>query len=92
MKKTTQHLIAEVWGRIDRVGKDGPRVGLFALEPTGSNLTFLYQFIKLLLIKGGAELEPEDDDVILRWRPRFQSLHQCQAQGCEWIDGHSYRL
>jgi type IV secretion system protein VirB4 len=51
-------------GRVDRIGKDGPRVALFALEPTGSNIKFLYSFIKLLLTSGGAELEPEDDDVI----------------------------
>ena len=51
-------------GRVDRVGKDGPRVNPFALEPTESNLKFLYTFIRLLLANGGAELEPEDDDVI----------------------------
>ncbi len=51
-------------GRVDRVGKDGPRVNPFALEPTESNIKFLYSFIKLLLINGGAGLEPEDDDVI----------------------------
>lgn len=51
-------------GRVDRVGKDGPRVNPFALEPTESNIKFLYSFIKLLLNNGGAELEPEDDDVI----------------------------
>ncbi|HEX5426027.1 MAG TPA: hypothetical protein VFW94_20935 [Candidatus Acidoferrales bacterium] len=51
-------------GRVDRVGKDGPRVNPFALEPTETNLKFLYTFIRLLLANGGAELEPEDDDVI----------------------------
>jgi type IV secretion system protein VirB4 len=51
-------------GRVDRIGKDGPRVNPFALEPTESNIAFLYSFIKLLLTNGGAELEPEDDDVI----------------------------
>jgi type IV secretion system protein VirB4 len=51
-------------GRIDRVGKDGPRINPFALEPTESNIKFLYSFVKLLLTNGGAELEPEDDDVI----------------------------
>jgi type IV secretion system protein VirB4 len=51
-------------GRVDRIGKDGPRVNPFALEPTESNIQFLYNFIKLLLTNGGAELEPEDDDVI----------------------------
>ena len=51
-------------GKVDRVGKDGPRINPFALEPTESNVKFLYSFIKLLLTNGGAELEPEDDDVI----------------------------
>ncbi len=51
-------------GRVDRIGKDGPRVNPFALEPTESNITFLYSFVKLLLMNGGAVLEPEDDDVI----------------------------
>ena len=39
-------------------------VNPFALEPTENNIKFLYSFIKLLLTNGGAELEPEDDDVI----------------------------
>jgi len=51
-------------GRVDRIGKDGPRVNPFRLEPTESNITFLYSFVKLLLTNGGADLEPEDDDVI----------------------------
>lgn len=51
-------------GRVDRVGKDGPRINPFALEPTESNIKFLYSFVKLLLTNGGADLEPEDDDVI----------------------------
>jgi type IV secretion system protein VirB4 len=51
-------------GRVDRIGKDGPRVNPFALQPTESNLKFLYSFVRLLLANGGAELEPEDDDVI----------------------------
>ncbi len=51
-------------GRVDRIGKDGPRLNPFTLEPTESNIQFLYSFVKLLLTNGGAELEPEDDDVI----------------------------
>jgi type IV secretion system protein VirB4 len=51
-------------GKVDRVGKDGPNVNPFALEPTENNIKFLYSFVKLLLTNGGAELEPEDDDVI----------------------------
>ena len=51
-------------GKVDKVGKDGPRVNPFALEPTESNVAFLYTFVKLLLTSGGATLAPEDDDVI----------------------------
>lgn len=51
-------------GRVDRIGKDGPRLNPFTLEPTESNIQFLYSFVKLLLTNGGAALEPEDDDVI----------------------------
>ena len=51
-------------GRVDRVGKDGPRINPFSLEPTENNIKFLYSFVKLLLTNCGAELEPEDDDVI----------------------------
>ena len=36
-------------GRIDKVGKDGPRVNPFALEPNEDNLRFLHSFVKLLL-------------------------------------------
>ena len=51
-------------GRVDRIGKDGPRVNPFALEPTENNIKFLYSFVKLLLMNGGAALEPENEDVI----------------------------
>ncbi len=51
-------------GRVDKVGKDGPRVNPFALDPTEDNLKFLYSFVKLLLTNGGAELSPEDEDVV----------------------------
>lgn len=51
-------------GRVDRVGKEGPRINPFALEPTESNIKFLYSFVKLLLTNGGAVLDPEDDDVV----------------------------
>ncbi len=51
-------------GRVDRIGLDGPRVNPFALAPTDANIQFLYSFAKLLLANGGAQLEPEDDDVV----------------------------
>ena len=53
-------------GSIDRVGVDGPRINPFALEPTDTNLQFLFGFIRLLLLKGGAHLSPEDEDVIAK--------------------------
>ena len=51
-------------GKVDKVGKDGPRVNPFSLAPTESNISFLYSFVKLLLLNGGAELSPEDEVVI----------------------------
>ena len=51
-------------GKVDRVGKDGPRVNPFALEPTETNIKFLHSFVKLLLVNSGAELSPEDDDTV----------------------------
>jgi type IV secretion system protein VirB4 len=53
-------------GRIDRVGKDGPRINPFALEPTDTNIAFLHSFIKLLLTNAGAVIGPEDDDDVFR--------------------------
>jgi type IV secretion system protein VirB4 len=51
-------------GKVDRVGKDGPRVNPFSLAPTENNIKFLHAFVKLLLANGGAELTPEDDDTV----------------------------
>jgi type IV secretion system protein VirB4 len=59
-----QSVVELYGGRVDRVGKEGPRANPFALDPTEANIKFLYSFVKLLLTNGGAELEPEDDDVI----------------------------
>ena len=53
-------------GKVDKVGKDGPRVNPFSLEPTESNTQFLHAFIKLLLTNGGAELSPEDEDTVFK--------------------------
>ena len=64
-------------GKVDRVGKDGPRVNPFSLEPTENNIKFLYSFVKLLLTNGGAELSPEDDDVIHK---AVQGMYQLDPQ------------
>ena len=68
-------------GKVDKVGKDGPRVNPFALEPTENNLKFLYTFVKLLLTNGGAQLEPEDDDVIFK-----------AVQGVYFLDARNRQL
>lgn len=51
-------------GQIIKAGIDGPRVAPFAKEPTETHLQFLFQFVRMLLRKGGAVLEPEDEDEI----------------------------
>jgi type IV secretion system protein VirB4 len=68
-------------GKVTRVGKDGPRVNPYSLEPTENNIKFLYSFHKLLLTSGGAELSPEDDDVI----------HKA-VQGIYHLEPHNRRL
>jgi type IV secretion system protein VirB4 len=68
-------------GKVTRVGKDGPRVAPFTLEPSENNIKFLYSFQKLLLTSGGAELSPEDDDVI----------HKA-VQGIYHLEPHNRRL
>src|SRR6185437_330881 len=51
-------------GSVERIGIGGPRINPFSLEPTEANITFLFQFVRLLVTKGGAHLSPEDEDVI----------------------------
>lgn len=51
-------------GSVERMGISGPRINPFSLEPAEANLAFLSQFIRLLLVKGGAHLSPEDEDAI----------------------------
>jgi type IV secretion system protein VirB4 len=67
-------------GRVDRIGKDGPRVNPFALEPTESNIKFLYSFIRLLLTNGGAPLEPEDNDVVHKAVQDMYLLDPCNRR------------
>ena len=35
-------------GRVDRIGKDGPRVNPFTLEPTESNIRYPYEELVLI--------------------------------------------
>ncbi len=68
-------------GKVDRIGLDGPRVNPFALEPTEKNLKFLYNFVKMLLVNGGAVLSPEDEDAVFK-----------EVQGMYLIDRKIRRL
>jgi type IV secretion system protein VirB4 len=67
-------------GRIDRVGKDGPRINPFALEPTESNIAFLHSFIKLLLTNSGATIGPEDDDDVFKSVKGIYNLPQAMRR------------
>ncbi len=68
-------------GKVDRIGLDGPRVNPFALEPTEKNIKFLYNFVKMLLTNGGADLSPEDEDAVFK-----------EVQGMYLIDRKIRRL
>ena len=68
-------------GKVDKIGLDGPRVNPFALEPTEKNIKFLFNFVKLLLTNGGAELSPEDEDAVFK-----------EVQGMYLIDRKIRRL
>jgi hypothetical protein len=67
-------------GRIDRVGKDGPRINPFALEPTETNIAFLHSFIKLLLTSSGATIGPEDDDDVFKSVKGIYNLPQAMRR------------
>lgn len=58
------HTIRYFGGQVFKVGIDGPSVAPFAKEPTEKHLQFLFQFVRMLLRKGGAVVEPEDEDAI----------------------------
>ncbi|HEX5424037.1 MAG TPA: hypothetical protein VF283_18245 [Bryobacteraceae bacterium] len=51
-------------GAVERIGTRGLRINPFSLEPTESNLGFLFQFVRLLLVKAGARLTPEDEAAV----------------------------
>jgi type IV secretion system protein VirB4 len=67
-------------GEIDRVGKDGPRINPFALEPTETNIAFLHSFIKLLLANSGATIGPEDDDDVFKSVKGIYNLPQAMRR------------
>jgi type IV secretion system protein VirB4 len=90
-------------GSIVRVGSDAPRINPFHLEPTDANLTFLFQFVRLLLVKAGAHLSPEDEDVIEKSVRRMYFVNpnvrrlkymilppHLQRYLTKWVEGGAY--
>jgi type IV secretion system protein VirB4 len=90
-------------GTVERVGIDGPRINPFSLEPSEANLSFLFQFIRLLLTKGGAVLSPEDEDAVEKSIRRMYLLSadvrrlkhmmlppHLQRYLAKWIEGGAY--
>jgi type IV secretion system protein VirB4 len=90
-------------GRVDKIGLNGPRVNPFALDPTEKNLKFLYNFIKMLLTNGGADLHPEDEDTVFEavkgmynLDPKIRRLgnlflpKHLQRYLAKWIEGGVY--
>ena len=67
-------------GRVERVGKDGPRINPFALEATETNIAFLHSFIKLLLTNSGATIGPEDDDDVFKSVKGIYNLPQAMRR------------
>ena len=67
-------------GRIDQVGKDGPRINPFALEPTETNIALLHSFVKLLLTNSGANIGPEDDDDVFKSVKGIYNLPQAMRR------------
>lgn len=53
-------------GRMVRVGLSGPRVNPFSLEPTNSNIKFLFNFVRLLLTSGGGILTPANEEAVFK--------------------------
>ena len=90
-------------GVIERVGTSGPRINPFSLKPTEQNLSFLFQFIRLLLTKGGANLSPKDEDAVGKSVRRMYLLApsvrrlknmalapHLQRYLTKWIEGGAY--
>jgi type IV secretion system protein VirB4 len=48
-------------GKIVRFGLEGPRLNPFFLENTRPNREFVFRLVRLLLIKGGASLTPQQE-------------------------------
>jgi type IV secretion system protein VirB4 len=51
-------------GQVVRIGLDGPRLNPFALEDTERNHRFVQRLVRMLLLKGGATITPQQEEEI----------------------------
>lgn len=51
-------------GTVVRIGVDGPRLNPFALEDTERNHRFAQRLVRMLLLKGGATITPDQEEDI----------------------------
>ena len=56
-----ENTILKHGGSVVRFGLGGPRLNPFSLEDTDHNRQFVYRLIKMLLTKGGAQIDPQQD-------------------------------
>ena len=77
-------------GSVERIGTRGPRINPFSLEPTEANLAFLFQLVRLLLLKGGAHLSPGDEDVVEKSVRRMYLVNATVRRVKDLRNGQSY--
>jgi type IV secretion system protein VirB4 len=90
-------------GRVVRFGLGGPRLNPFAVPPTAENIEFLYRLMRLLLVKGGAALQPTEErdlyervQAIYSLSPEIRRLRHLvlaphlQPYLAKWIEGGVY--
>jgi type IV secretion system protein VirB4 len=95
--------VRQFGGAVERIGVTGPRINPFSLDPSESNLNFLFHFVRLLLVKGGASLSPEDEDAIEKSVRRMYLIDPAvrrlrhmllpphlQRYLTKWIEGGAY--
>lgn len=56
-----EHTLLKHGGSMVRFGLDGPRLAPFSLPNTERNRQFCYRLVKMLLVKGGAKIEPQQE-------------------------------
>jgi type IV secretion system protein VirB4 len=90
-------------GVMSNIGLDGPRVNPFSLPETDDNILFLFEFIRMLLDRGGVKVKPEDETALANkirdmylLNPRVRRLgslvlpRYMQPGLSKWVEGGVY--